>query len=158
MANHFTYDEYEFDTEPPRPLVMLMDEYDEIFNEMYVWQDVDGAWRLDKPVSRLEIRPDPSHDEVVTFLEEFSAYFHWVFDGYFLYFSRFPDLADSAARCDTPAIGILFGYEERDVAQYLVERDGAFIGEPNRGEHTVGREAIVRDREACRDELDTYPE
>ncbi len=154
MGNHRTYTTYEFEDDPPQSLVTLTNEHDELFNETHVWQDVDGAWRIQKPVSRLEIRPEPPHDEVMAFLEEFSSYFHWTFDGYFLYFSRFPELADLASRCETPAMGILFGYDPYDVAQYIAEREGDFIGEPDRGKHTIERKAIIDDRETCREEFE----
>lgn len=122
MVDHITYESYDFETDPNADLEALITEYHDMFTYADAHPDVRGAWVLEKPVSKLEIMPDPAHDRVSDFLEKFSAYFYWEFDGFNLYFSRFPELPALANQIDTPEQGILFGYCPRDVAQYISER------------------------------------
>lgn len=146
------YNEYDFDETPDYELATLIQEYNDIFNDAYPLKFVEGAWTLDKPVSLLEIRPDPPHDIVAEFLTAFSEYFYWEFDGYGLYFSRFPELASFAQQCETPARGILFGYDSRDVAQFSHDKgDGQFITESGDGTETLESDTIATKRDDVRE-------
>lgn len=158
MTEHFvTYDDYSFDREVPLELEVLIEEFDHVLAKLDPFPDVKRTWTLEKPAGRLGIHyPDqkqaairgsptrqditnedfPTTEDIGIFLTEFSRWFYFAYDGYRLYFSRFPTIppylaAAAGRKHDDPALaGILLGYTPADVAQWVLEQDGEFKTEP----------------------------
>ena len=91
--------------------------------------NIRDTWHMDKPVSCLSVPVEVSHDDAEMLREHFNTYTkESTIDRVdeFLYISRFPELAEFAATCETPIDGLLFGFDARDVASFI-ERNGGGI-------------------------------
>lgn len=125
--NYIRFQEHLFDNEWPREL-------EETFPLDHInYEEVYETWHLDKPVSRISVYPD--WEKEVGALKSCFYTNHEVYDepngaaiGR-IYFSRFPELVEIAANMETEAIGVLFGFNNRDVASYI-ERAGNTISSP----------------------------
>lgn len=138
--SYTSYDEYSFSTEPDPELSEFVEEYIHIFNMGDPLRDIMGAWTLEKPASAIEITlPEDAQREafgpenvmnsgtpreIGAFLFGIGRWFHFWFDGYNLYISRFPDIPGIIAGSPSSALhGLLYGYPTKDVAQFLVESE-----------------------------------
>lgn len=125
--NYIRFKEHLFENDWPRVL-------GEAFPIGHVcYETVYETWYLDKPVSRISIYPD--WDKKVNALQHC---FYTHYESYDeqkgsaigrIYFSRYPELVDMAREMDTDAIGVLFGYNNRDVASF-VEQSGDTMSSP----------------------------
>lgn len=140
-----TYDEYSFSMEPDPELEQLIETFHHIFNNGSVHEDVMSVWTLDRPGGYLEILPPKSPDDGVVgvlrrypwedrdtaedigdFLYRFRQWFYYNFDGYNLFFSRFPAVPAALERGGSAMLGILLGYHLPDVAQHAMNNDTPF--------------------------------
>lgn len=136
-----SYDEYSFNTEQDPDLMETVEKYEHIFNMENPLRDIMGAWILEKPVSCIEVmNPEEAQrqifpsdmetieagdpEEIGAFLHEIGQWFHYYFDGYNLYISRFGSLPGIIAGLRSSAAhGLLYGYPIEDVAQATVESE-----------------------------------
>lgn len=145
---HRTYEDYDFEETLPEELRALIEEFEHLLSLSNPLPDVEMAWTLQKPASWLEVlypaekqretvgvpteygvteADYPEPEEIGLFLYEFSRWFYFEFDGFRLYFSRFPSvpafLAHAGRSGGDPALsGIFLGYDLKDVAQWSIDQ------------------------------------
>lgn len=120
-GSYVRYKEHTFQSRMPQELEAFV-----AFN--HVGANVRETWYMDKPVSSLYVPLEVSHDDA----EMLDKYFHTYtketdVDGLdeFLYISRFPELCEFTATCETAVDGLLYGFEPRDVASFIEDNEGS---------------------------------
>lgn len=98
-----------------------------------VASNIRETWYMDKPVSRIHVPTEISYDQADMLREHFNHYTQEVKVGrvsQFLHISRFPELAEFAATCETAVDGLLFGFDTRDVASFVEMETGDISANP----------------------------
>lgn len=124
-GHYIRFSEHLFENEWP-------DELDEAFPLSHPRHNlVRATWSMDKPVSEIRVI-DGNNDEQIEAIEScfHTADYPYTEDGdrTAVYFSRFPELAEIATEMESCAVGVLFGFDSRDVASYI-EREGGSVSE-----------------------------
>lgn len=98
----------------------------------HTYQNIWETWHMDKPVSRIAVPRALPYNCV----DDIESCFYTHREGedfnnvdFFLYISRFPELCEMTANCESAVDGILFGFDNRDVASFI-ERGGGTISSP----------------------------
>lgn len=133
--SYIRFKEHQFDSEMSDELYELVygkptESVDDAYD--YVASNIEETWHMDKPVSCFDVPEEVSFGEAELLRDHFHSYTESVDDSpewrdveELLYISRFPEIAEFTANCDSAVDGLLYGFEARDVASFIErESDG----------------------------------